>query len=349
MEWKLLDVSSFDDIFVTIDNESKKKRQIAKDVKYLETIQSHWKFQKEEAEAANDVQGNIRHLVETTSVTYNDSTDSSSLYGHLFRRHRRGVGVYGNDDRSTIPAILLFHTAAGPQDIFLFQKAYQLVQTFDCIVMICDIFSDELGWGWDSDKTKYKHVRKELSLNNHQLLHSRTMAAITTLTTTISDNIGIDVHRIGILGWCLGGQPILELGITTRSTNKENDSFSIKAMISYHGVFRREEQQQPEQEQQKDGEEEEKSRAVQKQEPLEMLICNGALDPFISLDDVTLVKENFIQRGHVVSVLQLENAKHGFSNPAQKYNENPSFDYNEIAANKAWKETEDLLRRKLFS
>ena len=51
---------------------------------------------------------------------------------------------------------------------------------------------------------------------------------------------------------------------------------------------------------------------------------------------------------HVVTVLDFENTKHGFTNPAQDWNPNPAFEYNDEAATQSWEATMELLQRKLL-
>jgi dienelactone hydrolase len=57
----------------------------------------------------------------------------------------------------------------------------------------------------------------------------------------------------------------------------------------------------------------------------------------------------FQKNRNIVSLLQLQHAKHGFTNPAQDYNKrNPdAFGYHPESANKAWRQTMSLLRRRL--
>jgi dienelactone hydrolase len=56
----------------------------------------------------------------------------------------------------------------------------------------------------------------------------------------------------------------------------------------------------------------------------------------------------FQKNRHTTSLLQLD-AKHGFTNPAQEFNENPAFAYHEPSATKAWKQTLAMLQRRIGS
>ena len=80
----------------------------------------------------------------------------------------------------------------------------------------------------------------------------------------------------------------------------------------------------------------------------EALIFNGKDDPFVSQDDLKLTREYMETIGYDVTVLEFDRAKHGFSNPAQAFNENDAFDYNEQAAIQSWQMTLDVIKRKLL-
>jgi dienelactone hydrolase len=276
---------------------------------------------------------------ETSPLVYGSSNEENTqlLYGHIIRRRRRRNP---KDKDQKVPGILLFHTGAGPQDVFLLYKADMLAQALDCVVMICDILSDESGWAWGTDRTQYNQVRDALiSKDDASLLESRVVAAGRALlceTTTIIPNV--DSDRIAAMGWCLGGQPILELG-------RSHQSFPpLRAMITFHGVFRRDAPVVSSLSNKKTtGLRNEPSSSPK--EVTEVLICNGAKDPFVSQEDLDDVKKLFLERNCKVEILQLAGAKHAFTNPAQAWNENPAFDYNQLASEKAWSATIELLER----
>jgi dienelactone hydrolase len=76
----------------------------------------------------------------------------------------------------------------------------------------------------------------------------------------------------------------------------------------------------------------------------QVLICNGQQDPFVKSADVDTCVAILQGCGHHVRVLQLEGAKHGFSNPAQDFNDNNAFAFCASAATLAWAETLRLLK-----
>jgi dienelactone hydrolase len=303
-------------------------RQFAKDDSYLQAIQNVWRVK----------DGDIP--VEMTPFVYLDPSDTP-LYGHLVRRRRRRANPSTSPSTTKLPGILLFHTAAGPQDIFLFYKAYELVQEFDSYVLICDILSDETGWAWSLDRTRYNEIYHSLLENHWTLLGSRSLAAVKALLCAAVPHKEVDPNRIAAIGWCLGGKPILDLGLSESTTvdDDDDDAYTIVAMSTFHGVFARDDQAWKAVVTTSD-EDNKKGQA-------EIFAFNGIDDPFISQVDLDRAKERLEANGHKFELFQMEGAKHGFSNPAQAWNDSPAFDYNESAAKKSWEQTIALLHRRL--
>ena len=213
--------------------------------------------------------------------------------------------------------------------MFLLYKAVSLVNSLedDCVVFIADILGDESGWAWDSDRTRYNTAREqvlavETTANSdpcRPVLQQRIEAALDYL----SNNECVD--RYAAFGWCLGGHPILEISRMTKVRS------SFRALVTFHGVF--------------DGlppptEVEEESGAS-----VDVLICHGTKDPFVSAENLERALATLQSRRFRTSLLQLP-AKHGFTNPAQDFNENPAFAFDAESATKAWRQATNLLRQK---
>ena len=351
--WTPLGVNTFPNVISLEDG-----CRFAKDEQYLEAVLDLWK--QEEGEIQKDK--SPPPLVETSPWIYHDD-DQSPLYGHIVRP----IIDSGNDDddddddnsNALRPGILLFHTAAGPQDVFLFQKAAQLASSeLQCIVFICDVLSDPDGWAWspDGDRTRYNQARKQLLQDNGRLLRSRVNASVRALIGFVDNNdngnknnIVVDPNRLAGMGWCMGAQPILELLTLQQQQDEKAESdksedlttqFSVDALISFHGVFRRDPLLL----------DEEKSPIITttKNQQRDVLICNGKSDPFVSQNDLEVAKKLMEEKMYKVTVMEFDGAKHGFTNPAQNFNENDAFEYNEYAAKESWKATMELLKRRLL-
>ncbi|KAL3923920.1 MAG: hypothetical protein SGILL_001369, partial [Bacillariaceae sp.] len=77
----------------------------AKDENYLNAVLNVWK----KDSSATDTP------VEISRLTYQDA-DGNPLYGRVVRLAKKDTSNSAN------PGVLLFHTAAGPHDVFLFYK-----------------------------------------------------------------------------------------------------------------------------------------------------------------------------------------------------------------------------------
>jgi dienelactone hydrolase len=313
MSWTPLEPTSY-----RHQGSSKEGPRLYKDDNYLQAVLEQWESEDRAIPT------------ETSPLVYSTSNEETTqLYGHMIRRRRRRNPKDNNQNKAA--GILLFHTGAGPQDVFLFYKADMLAQALDCVVMICDILSDESGWAWGTDRMQYNQVRDALISKDASLLKSRVVAAGRALCEAAPN---VDSDRIAAMGWCLGGQSILELG--------RSQSFPLRAMVTFHGVFRRDAPvSSPLSKKKTTGLLNEPSQ----KEETEVLICNGAKDPFVSQEDLDDVKKLFLERNCKVEILQLAGAKHGFTNSAQALNENPAFDYSQLASEKAWSATIELLQR----
>jgi dienelactone hydrolase len=306
MQWTLLDPEIFSKRYSSPGS----MNQYAKDENYLNAVLNAWK---EEFSANNSP-------VEISPLQYKDA-DDNPLYGRIVR------SVETESSGNSKPGVLLFHTAAGPSDVFLLYKASLLARE-GCIVLICDIFSDAIGWGWNIDRTQYNEEREKLAKDDHRLLQSRVETAILALVEEQS-SWHVDRHRLAALGWCLGGQPILEIPQLQIDT-------TLRIMVTFHGVFHR---------------------ATPLGTPsintmlqdCHVLICNGEDDPFVCQQDLEEAKHYFEAAGCRVEIMALTGARHGFTNPAQAYNDHESFDYNLFAAEKSWERALLLLKRHLFS
>jgi len=282
--------------------------QLAKDVDYARAIQNAWK-----KELCSDFESeSIPHI-------YQD-IDGNDCYGQLIRIKRGDL-----EPSSSVPGVIFFHTGAGPHDIFLHWKADSLVTDMDifadgCVVLVADILSDDSGWAWSPDRTKYNKARKEvLKLENgvRPNLQSKISAAI----GAIKGIPGVDSNRLAAMGWCLGGHCILEMA---RINPK-----GINAMITFHGVF---DGIPPPQD------------AIKDAAGCKILVCNGAEDMFVPSSSLQNAILTMKQNNHQVSLLNLAEAKHGFTNPAQDSNPDKAFSYNLDVAQTAWSSAKELLR-----
>ncbi|VEU36058.1 unnamed protein product [Pseudo-nitzschia multistriata] len=304
----------------------------AKDEAYLGAVLGSWKTNPAGPRA------------ETSPWVYRDQ-DGTALYGHAVRPIERTAST-----GAPRPGILLFHTAAGPQDVFLFQKAEQLAVSGDlgpdgCVVLVCDLLSDPDGWAWTpgGDRTRFDRQKELLFRDNARLLRARVEAAVEALSG--DDRLGVDPDRLAGLGWCFGAHPILELsGLRRPLEGGTEEGPTAVALVSYHGVYRRDPPGSPA----TGGDPGDGPRGILPPAPVgDVLICTGGSDPFVSGEDLDAAKAAMEEGSYRVAIAEFEGAKHGFTNPAQDFNPNPAFGYDEHAATESWKATMELLKRRL--
>ncbi|KAL7558523.1 hypothetical protein ACA910_008117 [Epithemia clementina (nom. ined.)] len=368
--------------------------RLAKDPLYAQAVLDAWKQDEQESEHIWQTEWCHCRYYSFQNDDGDDETKKNGsktpLYGHLVRRQAPTVLMGSSStlkaatttttttpSATKAPGIILFHTGAGPHDLFLLYKAAALVNhpwrtTKDGdddendddhwaapppVVLVADTLSDDTGWAWDSNhRSRYNQERDQLLAplpspqqqqgGNHyhrSLLRQRVLAAIRTIQNS-SLPMMVDANRLAVLGWCFGGHPVMEVA--------KLQSPSIRAMATFHGVFDGTLFRQEDNNTSTNNPEvaSTQTKLDQPLPPPEVLICHGDQDPFVSSESLegVLALLQVDLAYHRTSLLQLAGAKHGFTNPAQDYNDNPAFQYHAPAAHKAWRQTLNMLQRTLF-
>ena len=114
-------------------------------------------------------------------------------------------------------------------------------------------------------------------------LVSRVQAAIDTIST----QHGVDKDRIGVLGFCLGGHPVLELARTNNP--------SVKALVTFHGVFDSIKKLVP------------VSSCHDVVKDCNVLVCSGADDPFVADEDLSEAMLMFKDLGYQSKLMKFDN------------------------------------------
>ena len=304
----------------TLSSSNKTRPQLAKDIDYAEAILKAWK---EDIDKRTTQQRSICSPIEYRC----NSNDETPLHGCIYRRPT------AVDNSSVSPGLILFHTGAGPQDMFLRWKADSLVNDEKlfpegCIVLVADIIGDKYGWAW-TNRTRYEAVRQSILIPDEKGERNELKCRVQAAINTLFEQPGVDTSRIACLGFCMGGHPILELARMKVP--------SVKALVTFHGVF--------------DGVErlsnDIKSNNDDKMNTSKpnVLICTGEDDPFVGKQDIIAAKTMFSDYGYNCRVLSFQKAKHGFTNPAQDFNPSDAFAFNEDACSQSWSTTRSLLKK----
>lgn len=318
---------TFDDVHVD-------GTRIAANEDYLKSVLDEWNSE-------------TRPLEVQTKVL--DYKADACMFGHVIRRKPPNSDSDSDNDSDakvieakSLPGILLFHSEAGPKDISLFHKADLLCQQFDCVVVICDILSDAYGWAWGPQSSLihgpesseiYQEIHRNLMADDASVLRQRASAPAQALIDQLPE---VDPHRMAAMGWCLGGQSILELG-RVQSTN-----YTIQAMATFDGGFSRETPPAIK-------ETDEEAGDTTASAGGKVLICNDREDPCVSAEDLKSTKAFLESNGWNVQVQQCkEGGKDEVSNSKQDSNESPDFGYNQDAAKKSWDAALALLKNSLY-
>lgn len=222
----------------------------------------------------------------------------TQLYGALFAAKEIDVAASAG--------VVLFHTAAGPRDLFLHWKA-QVLAAQGCVVLVADLYGDRDGDAWEADFASAK--RAELS--DLSVLRDRARAAIDALL-----EFGVSENNLAAMGWCLGGRAVVEM-------LKAGES-RLKAVCSFHGIL-------------------DPTPFEPDAWPrhTRILAFHGDKDPFVPrLDEFRLQMR---QVNAKFDLMIFAGAQHGFTNPGQQLNERQDFSYDERSAKTSWRLAEGLL------
>lgn len=328
----------------TLSKGSEGRPRLARDEEYASAVLRVWRKDITARNKREHLDGSSESGSSVSSpFLYSCPAEDTSLHGHIYRRSSpsSSTSLNSNDDDNSVPGIVLFHTGAGPQDIFLRWKADSLVNQFDtfgnkgCVVLIADILGDNIGWPWGDGQVQYNELRRRLVTPNEtdgtrELLAGRVRASIDALTS----QPGVDSSRIGALGYCFGGQPLLELA-KMRMTG-------IRVMATFHCMF--DGLRNYPIECGRIGRENISSNDDDKND-CRVIICTGGDDPFVPAQDVEAATQVFQNLGYKTRVMKFEGTRHGFSNPGHDSNPNRvAFAYNEIADSESWTATLLLLK-----
>lgn len=113
----------------TLSKEGESRPQLAKDEDYASAILKAWADEVNNRESLSEGScgGSVSSPLIYKSNDDDDDDGSSTLYGHIYRPSISSTSAAEN----SLPGIILFHTGAGPQDIFLRWKADSLVNEAD--------------------------------------------------------------------------------------------------------------------------------------------------------------------------------------------------------------------------
>ncbi len=221
-----------------------------------------------------------------------------------------GYVVYDENKEGTRPAVLVIHEWWGLND-YAKSRARQLAE-LGYIAMAVDMYGN--GKTADNPDSAGKYATP--FYKDPQMTKARFDAALNKLKTYPQT----DATKIAAIGYCFGGAQVLNLARLGED---------LKGVVSFHGNLL--------------GVPLDKSKLK-----ADILVCHGAVDPFVPQSEVDLFKKQMDSVGAKYTFKAYEGAVHAFTNPnatamGEKFN--IPIKYNAAADSASWNDMKDFFGR----
>jgi dienelactone hydrolase len=201
-------------------------------------------------------------------------------YHHAGKRFRGQLALPSGPAAGTgpHPAVMVMHDGRGIGD-FVRARA-EVLAGMGYVALATDMYGDGIRYTEPRKSTKAIQPLRA----DEAALRARVVGAYQALAA----HPMVDAGRIGAIGYCFGGQCVLELA---------RSGVDAKAVVSFHGTLRAQQQPEP--------------NTVKAR----MLVLTGALDPFAPATDVAAFQQEMTNAGADWHVTVYAHAKHGFTDP----------------------------------
>lgn len=210
------------------------------------------------------------------------------------------------DAQGKLPAVLVMHNALGLSD-HLRNSARRLAK-LGYIALATDMYGDGVC---HADAMKAGASLGPL-LAAPELLRARTVGWYEILAAMPN----VDRNRIAAIGYCFGGQCVLELA---------RSGADIKAAVSYHGLLTTQMPAQP--------------GSIKG----EVAIYTGAKDPYAPAEEVNGLRQEMIAAGAKYQITEFGEASHAFTDPNAAALGRPGMAYHALSDAISWAGTVALL------
>jgi len=228
--------------------------------------------------------------------------------------HHEGATLVGQlakpDATGLRPAVMVMHDAHG-----LGNQARDSARRLAQLGYIA-LATDMYGGGVFHTDTKAAGVSLAPLWNDAQLLRSRVVAWYEQLRALPN----VDVGRIAAIGYCFGGQCVLELA---------RSGADAKAVVSYHGILKT------------------KLPAERGTVRARVQVYTGAKDPYAPAEDVEALRQEMNTAGAQWDLMIFGDAYHAFTNPERISAGVPGIAYDAVAHQVSWAGTLALLEQAL--
>lgn len=224
----------------------------------------------------------------------------------------KGYLVYQEPDTIKRPGILIIHEWWG-HNSYVRKRAEQLAE-LGYVSFAIDMYGN-------GKRAEHPGDAKKFAMNvmtNLPLARKRFEAALAEL----KKQPNVDTTRIAAIGYCFGGSVALTMA---------NEGEALDAVAAFHSGL-------------------ELPVMPGKDLKASVLICNGAADPLVSKESVTIYKRKLKAARADYKYIAYEGAKHSFTNMAAdsigiKFS--LPMEYNAEADAKSWEELQNFLKKKL--
>jgi len=221
----------------------------------------------------------------------------------------RGFLAWDDTVSGPRPGMLVFHENTGLTDHEK-ERATRLAE-MGYVALACDMFGRPVAPATDAERrAAFEEFREKRML-------PRARAGFDALAAQPQ----VDRTRIAAIGFCLGGMAALELA---------RSGADLAGVVSFHGGLAT-------------------PRPARSGElKAKVLVCHGASDPFITLDQVNAFAKEMQDAAADWQVILYGGAMHGFTNPAADRFGRPGVGYHQPSDRRSWRAMQEFLAE-LFS
>jgi len=216
----------------------------------------------------------------------------------------KGYIAYDDAIQGKRPGILVVHEWWGHNDYA--RKRARMLAEKGYTALAVDMYGD--GKTADHPDTAKQFV--SAVAGNLPLMKQRFHAA----EKTLKKHKTVDRKRIAAIGYCFGGAVVL---------NMARQGEKLAGVVSFHGTLGTKEPARP------------------GRVKAQVLVLNGAADPFVTAEQIEAFKKEMDGAGAKYRLISYPGAKHGFTNPdADAYGQkfNMPLAYNKEVDQKSWEE-----------
>ncbi len=228
--------------------------------------------------------------------------------GHQGTRLRGAVALPAGE--GPFPAVLVMHSAVGLNDFYR-SKAPMLAE-LGYLAVATDMYGADVDV---TDEASYGAAYMDI-IKDPETLRQRVIAWF----DAVAARPDVDAGRVAAIGYCFGGQCVLELA---------RSGADVKAVISYHGILTTADPARP--------------GSIRGQ----VAAYCGAHDPYAPMEHITGLRKEMEAAGASYQVIVFGDAEHGFTDPHAASHGQPGISYNAIAEKVSWAGTLALLEEAL--